>query len=371
MKIYLSAGHGGTDPGSIGSGYQEKDLTRKIVVALRDELQAKGHAITVRNFATNEYEEVLSTNFKGHDLVISVHINSANDPKATGMETWISSSYPQNSKAPAQKIVDALCSSTGLTNRGVKSEDWRIIYLAGKQGVDAVLLEVGFIVNSNDMAIVNSKMTEMAKAVAASLSGESAPAPNPTPTPSAKEKIVSRWNETGSVNFTQTGPVYSEPNSVGANPIVSYSKGETLNKYVECVKTDKYLYLKYARSAGGYGYLRFRAINADGSYGPAVGTIPGGATPTPAPEKIVKRYPQTGSVQNMVRRAPVYSAPNSNGATPIVWYEIGETLNRYDEVVETEKFVYVKYTRSSGGHGYLQLRTRDGNKYGPAAGKIV
>ena len=369
MKIYLSAGHGGTDPGAVGSGYRERDLTRQLVEELRKELSAK-HTITVRDGSTNEFEDVLTKNFSGQDLVISVHINSYSNSTATGVEAWVSSTYPKNSATSAQKIANAMASATGLVSRGVKKEDWRIIYLAGKQGVNAVLLEVGFISNPNDMNAVVSNMNKIAKEISAALGGESAPvAPAPSPTPTQKEVVQSRWTETGTVKFSQDGPVYAEPNSVGANPVVSYAKGETLNRYDECVKTDKYLYLKYTRSSGGYGYLRFRSINADGSYGPAVGTIPQASAPTP--EKITKRYPQTGSVQKLTRRVPVYAEPNSNGTTPIVWYEIGETLNRYDEVVETDKYVYVRYTRSSGGHGYFQLRTKSGNKYGPSAGKVV
>lgn len=367
MKILLSAGHGANDPGAIGNGYRERDLNRDIVLAQKKAFSALGHEVHVRNFDTNEYDEVLNLKLSGYDLVISNHLNSSSSANSTGTEVYISSSYPRNSKSDAEKIQNALVSTYGLSNRGVKQEDFRVVYLAGKAGSNAVLIEHGFISNSGDVAAVVNKKDAAAEAVAKALSGEI----SVNPSPGNKEIIEKRWSETGSVNFTKAAEVYSEPNSTNATPIVEYFPGEVLNLYVECVQTNKYLYLKYNRAQGGVGYLRYRAVNSNGSYGEAVGTIPNTDAPVPTPEKIIERYPQTGSIKNMSRRAPVYSQPNSSGQTPIVWYEIGEALNNYSEVVETDKYVYVKYSRNSGGVGYLQVRTKSGNSYGSPCGTIV
>lgn len=35
VKLFIDPGHGGTDPGSLGNGLKEKDLTLKIALEVR------------------------------------------------------------------------------------------------------------------------------------------------------------------------------------------------------------------------------------------------------------------------------------------------------------------------------------------------
>ena len=45
FKLFLDPGHGGSDPGAVGNGIQEKDITLKIATKIRD-------------FLLNEYSDV-------------------------------------------------------------------------------------------------------------------------------------------------------------------------------------------------------------------------------------------------------------------------------------------------------------------------
>ncbi|MGL6057087.1 MAG: N-acetylmuramoyl-L-alanine amidase [Culicoidibacterales bacterium] len=230
MKIFLSAGHGASDPGAIGNGYKEADLTRKITLAQEKALKAKGHDVVVRNVNTNEFDEALNLNFKGYDLVISNHINSASNEQATGVETYYSTSYPANSQTIAKGVNDALASAYYIANRSVKSEDWRIIYLAGKQGVDALLIEHGFIVNADDMHAVLNNIDKAAEALASAISSDSIPSEpsfqlpeqpqvsEPTPQPTGVDTITLPKENAAWRIYNENGP-YTTNHAIGAlNP---------------------------------------------------------------------------------------------------------------------------------------------------------
>lgn len=47
VKIFIDPGHGGSDPGAIGNGIQEKDITLKIGAKIRDILTAEYNNVTI------------------------------------------------------------------------------------------------------------------------------------------------------------------------------------------------------------------------------------------------------------------------------------------------------------------------------------
>jgi len=52
-RVYLDPGHGGTDPGAVGNGLQEKDLTLNIALQVRDILLAN-YVVDVRMSRTTD-----------------------------------------------------------------------------------------------------------------------------------------------------------------------------------------------------------------------------------------------------------------------------------------------------------------------------
>ena len=43
FKLFLDPGHGGSDPGAVGNGLREKDLTLSIALRIRDMLESEYH----------------------------------------------------------------------------------------------------------------------------------------------------------------------------------------------------------------------------------------------------------------------------------------------------------------------------------------
>lgn len=80
-KIFIDPGHGGSDPGAVGNGIQEKDITLRIATMIRDMLVSEYEDVTVRMSRTSDETVSLSersnaANAWGADYFVSVHVNA-------------------------------------------------------------------------------------------------------------------------------------------------------------------------------------------------------------------------------------------------------------------------------------------------------
>jgi len=87
----IDPGHGGYDPGAIAGLYVEKDLALAIALRLRQALVARGVSVEM----TRDDDRFLSlaertqlANTVHADLFVSVHINSSPDPGTAGIEAY-------------------------------------------------------------------------------------------------------------------------------------------------------------------------------------------------------------------------------------------------------------------------------------------
>jgi N-acetylmuramoyl-L-alanine amidase len=155
--IYISAGHNPKglrpDPGAIGNGFHEADLTvefRNLVVAI-----LRGKKIEV---ITDKDDERLGTYLEriktgNGSVVLEFHFHAAASATATGTTALIGNDADRLDKAFAKELVDANASILGIKNRGVKTEadsHRGSLGLMREQGTVA-LLELCFISNSEDL----------------------------------------------------------------------------------------------------------------------------------------------------------------------------------------------------------------------------
>ena len=88
--IMIDAGHGGKDPGAMGNGITEKEVTLALTRMLGERLQKQGFSVlyTRQNdsFVALDQRAVIANNKKA-DLFISLHVNSSTDKKTNGLET--------------------------------------------------------------------------------------------------------------------------------------------------------------------------------------------------------------------------------------------------------------------------------------------
>jgi len=95
--VVIDPGHGGHDPGAIGStGLREKDVTLKIAKSLKKLLQKEGHTIGItRTVLTREDDRFILLEERtgiakkhGADLFISIHCNAHRRSGVHGVETY-------------------------------------------------------------------------------------------------------------------------------------------------------------------------------------------------------------------------------------------------------------------------------------------
>lgn len=160
-KVFLSAGHGGSDPGAVGNGLKEKDINLQIMLACQSELLR--HGVTVvcsRTTDANDpvQQEVNEANASGADIAVSFHTNAGG---GDGSESFY---YKTSSKG---KKLAELCEkhvkAIGQNSRGVKTNN---LMFTRATKMTAVLCECAFIDTAKDIAIVDTVAEQKAFGVA-------------------------------------------------------------------------------------------------------------------------------------------------------------------------------------------------------------
>ena len=149
MKWYLDFGHGGKDPGAIGTNKtKESDTVLKIGMLIKNNLEKEGEkVITTRKkdlYYSLDYRSN-KANKENCDYFVSLHMNSATNKSAKGVEVWV---YDEKSKVYnlAKNICTNLSKDINTPNRGVKiSKKFSVLR---KTKMPALLIEIDFISNS-------------------------------------------------------------------------------------------------------------------------------------------------------------------------------------------------------------------------------
>ena len=161
MKIFLNPGHcPGLDPGACGFGLQEADIAAKISSLVEQKLLSTG--FTVNSLQSDDLGSIPGiANSWGADIFVSIHCNAFNGV-AKGTETCIYRAGTEGARL-GQCIQDKIIASLGTVDRGLKERPGLCVL----RGTDmpAVLLELAFIDEANDNALLANKQEEFAQAI--------------------------------------------------------------------------------------------------------------------------------------------------------------------------------------------------------------
>lgn len=157
MAIYICAGHtnlkGSTyDPGAIGNGYKESELTVRLRDLICKKLDILGGTYKKDSDDWNLNQTINGAGTTEKDIVFDIHFNAAT-PAATGCETLIPDTHTILEKAYAKEVTDLTCKILGIANRKVKLESstrHKRLGIMRPKGVN-MLWEVCFISNKLDM----------------------------------------------------------------------------------------------------------------------------------------------------------------------------------------------------------------------------
>lgn len=164
--ITLDAGHGGSDPGAIGSdGTKEKDITLPITKAVKELLEKKGAKVYMTRTTdvdvygpnasdADELQARVNVGEKyNSDLFVSLHVNSSVNKNVGGFSTYY---YPKTSNdlRIAKSIQDQLTANFGVDDLGVRQANF---YVIKRISMPATLVEMCFISNEKELVLMKGK----------------------------------------------------------------------------------------------------------------------------------------------------------------------------------------------------------------------
>ena len=169
-KVFISAGHGGSDPGAVANGVKEKDLNLSIALACKDMLEKYGVSVKMSRTKDEDDpvgEEVKECNSYAPSLAISIHCNAGGGNGGEVFYTHLGG----KGKTLAENILAEMV-NIGQNSRGIKTR-------VNSQGKDyyafirntscpAVIVECAFVDNASDLQILvtESQRKSMGEAVA-------------------------------------------------------------------------------------------------------------------------------------------------------------------------------------------------------------
>ena len=216
FTIVIDAGHGGRDPGAVGKTTREKDINLAIALKLGKKIEQGIEGVKVHYTRTTDIflplqDRANFVNEKGADLFICIHTNAVENPNVKGVETFtlglskaesnldvamrenavilledgykanyqgfdpnsvesyimfefMQDQYIDKSLSFAVLVQNSMTGKCERYDRGVRQAAFWVLH---KSACPSVLIEVGFITNSQDEKYLASEAgkTAMADAI--------------------------------------------------------------------------------------------------------------------------------------------------------------------------------------------------------------
>lgn len=163
-RLCFDYGHGGEDPGACYNGRKESNDVLSIGRSVASEVRR--HGVTIDETRTSDTTVSLTNrsafeNKNTYDYFISFHRNAYKPEKTEDVEVYTYLNAGVKAKRLAQVVQKSLL-ALGFTDRGIKEANY---YVLRETKAPAVLIEIGFIDNSKDNNLFDSKKNEIIKAL--------------------------------------------------------------------------------------------------------------------------------------------------------------------------------------------------------------
>lgn len=169
-KVFIGAGHGGSDPGAVSNNTKEKDLNLSIALACRDMLVR--HGVEVKMSRTKDEndslsEEIRECNAYSPDLAVDIHNNAGGGDGAEVFHSYLGGKGKTLAEDILAEIVEIGQNSRGCKIR--KNANGKDYYGFIRETLcPAVIIECAFIDNATDLKILatEGKKEKMGQAIA-------------------------------------------------------------------------------------------------------------------------------------------------------------------------------------------------------------
>lgn len=157
-KVWLDAGHGGSDPGASGNGWLEKTMNLNTTLACKAELEAYGVEVGMSrigdNFLSLE-ERVRRANEWGAQFFVSIHHNAGGGDRGEVIHSILNGkglTLAQNIQQEYYKLGQTVCKTYNKVGEGNKD----YYYVIRNTTMDAIITEGCFVDNAQDMELFDT-----------------------------------------------------------------------------------------------------------------------------------------------------------------------------------------------------------------------
>lgn len=169
-RVVIDAGHGGNDPGTVGSGLKEKDINLLVAKEIGVFLEKRYKDIKVTMTRDSDVflslrDRCLIANKAQADLFISIHVNDHTTATATGYEDYILNTLSDTGRtAEIRNIIHRnIAAILKVKNRGKKRANFQVLR---DTTMPAVLLEIAFIKADGELLKSKVYLSSFSEAVA-------------------------------------------------------------------------------------------------------------------------------------------------------------------------------------------------------------
>lgn len=163
VTILIDVGHGGRDPGALGSNANYTEAERNLNLALKLKAELESIGATVVMTRTNNDNGVISADAKCEflrktkpDYCIAIHHDSDKYSSSNGYGAFYSTPFSYE----AAKFINTRTIQASIYNR-VRELNWHYYYTARVTTCPVVLTENGFMSNANDYSgILSAEVTD-------------------------------------------------------------------------------------------------------------------------------------------------------------------------------------------------------------------
>ena len=161
-KVFLSAGHGGNDPGAVANGLYEKTINLNILLACKEVLEQHNVDVVCSRIKDENdpvTQEVKEANASGADVAVSFHTNAG---RGDGFEAYYFESSSSGKKLAS--LCEKQIKNLGQNSRGIKVGNH--LQFVKKTSMPSVLVETFFIDNDKDKCFGDTVTKQTAIGVA-------------------------------------------------------------------------------------------------------------------------------------------------------------------------------------------------------------
>ncbi len=161
--VILDPGHGGKDPGALGSlagqssRVEEKALNLQLARKVSSQLKGKGVRVMLtryRDTTVSLEDRVKMANTHSAALFVSLHANSSKaNPQAQGFQIYIAAVASNDTRSAAKQVATSF-KRAGFESHGpaVREDKARPLFVLRQTRGPALLVETGFMSNAQDLS---------------------------------------------------------------------------------------------------------------------------------------------------------------------------------------------------------------------------